>query len=234
MNGQVLACEQVRAFDRYASETLGISLETLMENAGRSLVESLLRHALADAKTTRFAILCGKGNNGGDGFVMARRLTMLGFRADVWTMAPDAAYKGPARTNLAILRRLGDERLTLRTFDGPDALERFDDSLHRADWLVDALLGTGAGGAPRAPLDVVIERMNRSEKPVFAVDIPSGLDGDTGMASGVCVQAAVTCTLAAFKPGLLKKEAARFVGSVELGDIGVGIEPFLTERTEKK
>lgn len=219
-------CAEVRGFDRYAIEELGISGAILMENAGRVLTETLLSFMKEKSMTGPILILAGPGNNGGDGFVMARHLQRLGQAVRLIAVGKPGGWKGEAGDNLAAAEKLADQDLTVSVLekDSPDLIEKVNDALQHAGLVVDALLGTGVTGAPRAPFERIIEAVNAAGKPVFAVDIPSGLNGDTGEAAQTAIRAAATCTLAALKQGLVLPEAAEYTGKLSVGDIGVALE----------
>ncbi len=220
----VFTCAEIRDFDRRAIEELEIPGVLLMENAGRVLTETLIDSFRPKRRLSRILILAGPGNNGGDGFVMARQLQRLSFKVDVLAIGKPHSWKGDAEINLRILKNLTDENLCLGFFDKEDiddSLQYFRSSLSRADIIVDAILGTGAHGNPRFPINEIIREVNSAHKSVFAVDIPSGLNGDTGLASEQTIQARVTCTLAAFKKGFASAGSAVYTGRVILGDIGV-------------
>lgn len=218
-------CSQMRALDRAAVERYAIPSLILMENAGRSLVESLCRAVGSKIEETKFLICCGKGNNGGDGFVMARRLLLSGCRVETIMLADPAEYKGDAAVNQNILSKFVSNRNALWQYENFQASgERLKKALKNADWIVDALLGTGAANGLRDPYSLFVSYINKSGKPVFSVDIPTGINGDTGLVYDEAVHAKVTCTLAGMKIGLLSENAKTFVGNLELGDIGVPIE----------
>jgi len=220
----VLPCAEVRRLDRFAADRLGIPLEILMENAGRTLTDSLLRYFPPEKRLKKVLILAGKGNNGGDGMVMARHLALAGVESDLVLFAPDSAYSGPAELNLRILRSLKSPLIRISAFtDTPDGWAAFLEREQQAGLIVDSLLGTGAAGSPRSPFDRVIESANHSQKPIFSVDIPSGLNAETGIPAHPAIRAALTCTLAAVKPGLIQESAAEFVGRLECGSIGFSI-----------
>lgn len=226
----VFSRSQVRDFDRYAMEELKIPGVILMENAGRVLTETLLTTISGNSLASRVLILAGPGNNGGDGFVMARHLQRLSFRVEVIAIGKKDSWKGDAAVNLTILEHLTDETLKVVYFDKDslnDSLERLSQSLAQADVVVDAILGTGAHGEPRFPISKIIQSLNSAMKTVFAVDIPSGLDSDTGEAASQTVRANVTCTLAAFKKGFVCPAATEYTGKIILGDIGVAISKLL-------
>ncbi len=162
-------------------------------------------------------ICCGRGNNAGDGLVMARHLWLRGhpIRVFLWSrpeeLSPDAA------ANYAILQKAG---FPIECFPSGHEPERLAPALAEASWVVDALLGTGARGEPRPPFDAVIRQINSAGKPILAVDLPSGLDCDTGQAGQPTIQATLTCSFAAAKPGLLRPEAQPYVGHLVILDIG--------------
>ena len=228
---------QARQFDAYAIETLRIPSLLLMENAGRAVAELLLQlePSLAGGSAGRgggggageaasnLAVLCGKGNNAGDGFVAARQLAARGVGVTTLMLSPPAALANDARTNFDILASLGlgVVDLSAHAAGGAELRDALDRAAGQAAWLVDALLGTGATGAPREPLHTAIEWMNRRPARRLAIDIPSGLDCDRGAAAGAAVRADVTCTFAAAKPGLLSPAAAAFVGALPVAPLGL-------------
>ena len=209
----VLARQRIRELDRRAIEEFGVPGVVLMENAGRGVADLLCRWA----DPTRVAICCGRGNNAGDGFVLARHLDLRGFDARVllWSQPSDLA--GDAAVNFRIVRESG---IPLSVFGTDAPTADVAAVLATAEWIVDALLGTGARGAPRPPLDAVIRAVNSAEKPVLAVDLPSGLDCDSGEPADPTVRARATATFVAHKPGFLVPEAAAFTGGVHVVDIG--------------
>lgn len=209
-----LTREQVRAIDRRAIDEFGIPGVVLMENAGRGATEVLLRLGVRGTVT----VCAGKGNNGGDGFVIARHLDLHGQPVRVLLFARPEDLTGDAAVNYQIIARSG---LPIAVF--PDAT--FDDrslqaDLGRSAWLVDALFGTGLTGAVRAPFDRVITAMNATGVPVLAVDIPSGLDCDTGLPLGPCIRATHTVTFVAQKQGFANPAAKEWLGEVHVAHIG--------------
>jgi NAD(P)H-hydrate epimerase len=205
-----LTREQSRAVDRVAVEEFGMSGLVLMENAGRGCAELLLKLGV----TGRVAICCGRGNNGGDGFVIARHLENAGVEVDVGLFAEESRIEGDAVANLRILRAAGTP---LRVLSGESAAT--DAFLRGADWIVDALLGTGVTGPVRDPLAGVIAAINRPGARVLAIDLPSGLDCDTGQPWGACVRATHTATMVSRKQGFAR--AAEYTGEVHVIDIGI-------------
>jgi NAD(P)H-hydrate epimerase len=202
---------QSRELDRLAIEQYGIPGLVLMENAGRGCVDVLERLGIHGP----VVILCGKGNNAGDGFVIARHLEIRGYDCRVLLFSPSDELRGDAAANFAILRKSN-----VLIVQQPEDLETH----HRgAAWLVDALLGTGAQGDPRPPFDAAIDWINArpARTQALAVDVPSGLDCDTGRPSAHTVKADHTCTFAAIKIGFLQPDAKEYTGTIHVGDIGV-------------
>ncbi|MBP3532057.1 MAG: NAD(P)H-hydrate epimerase [Thermoguttaceae bacterium] len=225
-------CREVRELDARAVVEWKIPSLLLMENAGRGLAEIFLANAArlnGGVSPRRVLICCGKGNNGGDGFVLFRRLELLGVDCRIVAVGTPESYRGDALTNLEIVRAATSQNPEkISFFDGSSqAFERLEVELTQADWAVDALLGTGATGALRAPFDGIVEALNRSGKPVYAVDIPSGLNADDGTVATDAVRAKLTTTLAVAKPGLWVDAAKVYVGELYVADIGVPVEPFL-------
>lgn len=204
---------QVRQVDRRAIETYGISGLVLMENAGRGVVDRLCEIGIDGP----VVVCCGKGNNAGDGFVIARHLDLRGFDVRVLLWAVAEELSGDAAANFRILQKTD---VPIEVFGDAADPQRLDGFLAGAGWIVDALLGTGARGEPRPPLDTVIDRLNAAAARKLAVDLPSGLDCDTGEPARHTVRAAETCTFVAAKPGLLAAGAERYTGRVHVLDIG--------------
>ena len=209
----VLNREQTREVDRRAVAEYGMSGLVLMENAGRGVADFLCRLGMSGP----VVICCGKGNNGGDGFVVARHLDLRGVPVRVLLCAEPQELIGDAATNFGILQKLG---VPIEFFGKQHDDERLKRLLAGAAWVVDALLGTGATGSPRPPIDAVIEGLNDSRLPIVAIDVPSGLDCDTGTAAETTVRARHTCTFVAQKPGFLTPGAERYTGEVHVLDIG--------------
>lgn len=209
-----LSREQVRTLDRRAVEEFGVPSVVLMENAGRGATE-LLRALGIHA---RVAICCGKGNNGGDGFVIARHLDLCHVPVRVLFFGRPSELTGDAAANYRILERTG---VPVQVCDDTTVdIGALRAELARAEWVVDALFGTGLRGPVRPPFDRVIEAINHCGSRVFAVDIPSGLDCDSGRPLGITVRADHTVTFAAEKPGFREPAAQEWLGQVHVVDIG--------------
>jgi ADP-dependent NAD(P)H-hydrate dehydratase / NAD(P)H-hydrate epimerase len=197
--------ETMRGVDRWAIEERGVSGLDLMERAGARVARAVEVHAADGA----IAVLCGKGNNGGDGLVVARLLREAGREVTV-VCAPPADYGGDAAENL---RRLPGEQ--------PLALDAADAAIASASLIVDALLGTGFSGEPRGEVSKAIDAINASAADVVAVDVPSGVDASTGAVAGSAVRAAVTVTFHAAKPGLWIMPGKEHAGEVHTVEIGI-------------
>lgn len=210
-----LTVEQMQEADRKAVKDYGLPSVVLMENAGRAVAQEILnrRESLKASGSLSVALVCGGGNNGGDGFVAARHLANQDVAVTVYhtqhpdDMSPDAAL------NFRVLEKMRVPRVAWK--------EAPKDAFSRHDVVVDALLGTGTKGQIRGEARDVIERINGSHRPVLAVDIPSGLDADRGQALGKCVRATWTVTLGASKVGLEALGAETFVGELIVADIGI-------------
>lgn len=209
-----LTRDEVRDVDRRAIDDYGLPGVVLMENAGRGCAELLLRLGVHG----RIVICCGRGNNGGDGYVIARHLENAGREVHVLLFCEPSAVTGDAAINLRVLEAAGTP---VRTFTEMPSDQELDGLLGGAAWIVDALLGTGTRGEVWEPYRSVIAAINRAAAQVFAVDLPSGLDCDTGLALGPCVEAEHTATFVARKRGVDAPGAARYTGQVHVIDIGV-------------
>jgi NAD(P)H-hydrate epimerase len=200
----LLDAEQMRATDQWAIEAKRIPGSVLMERAG----EGLARVVAARAPAGRIAIVCGKGNNGGDGLVAARILRQAGRDVEVLAVWPPEWM-------------LDDAAEQVKKLPGAAPVAFDAARLDRAHLIVDAVLGTGFAGEPRDPAASVIEAMNAAKAPVVAADVPSGVDASTGEVSGLAVRAVVTATFHRGKPGLFVHPGKAYAGDVEVIDIGI-------------
>jgi NAD(P)H-hydrate epimerase len=214
MSQLLLSRDEARELDRRAIEGFGVPSLVLMENAGRGTAELLLRLGIHG----RMTVCCGQGNNGGDGFVIARHLDNHGVPVKVLLFGRPDGLSHDAGVNYRILERAG---LPLHAFadEAPEGAV-LRQNLAGAEWVVDALFGTGLRGPVRAPFDRVIAAINDSLARVLAVDVPSGLDCDTGRPLGPTVRARHTATFLALKKGYVNPAARQWLGDVHVVDIG--------------
>lgn len=216
-----LSRDEVRNVDILAIGEYGLPGVVLMENAGRNAAALVHSLATATESTGVMTIVCGKGNNGGDGFVIARHLENMGHGVRLLLASDPAEATGDAAINKRVAERAGQ---SIECLAGAD-LARWERALSGADWIVDAVLGTGATGPARGSIATAIGAINavrgRGTARVFAVDLPSGLDCDTGRPLGPCVRADVTGTFVARKAGFDQPGADAFTGPVHVLDIGV-------------
>jgi NAD(P)H-hydrate epimerase len=201
---------QVREIDRRAVEQYHIPGTVLMENAARGVVE-LAEKMLAGNAGSNVLIVCGGGNNGGDGLAVARHLHNKRFSVNILLAVPPGDLQDEAQVNWRIVNAM---KLRMQ-IAMPDLILQ-----HPADLVIDALFGTGLTSPPRADAAALIQAMNKQSNPVLAVDVPSGLDCDLGQPMGVCVRAARTVTFVAEKVGFTKPRAKHFLGDVTVADIG--------------
>ena len=216
----VMTREEVRAFDKWAIESLGVPGAVLMENAGRSCAE-LVKDKLKHIPKPKVCIFCGAGNNGGDGYVIARHLINSGFKVTVVLCGDRDKVKGDAKINLDILERLGQsiERLNLKN---SNIAWQVKDIAADADMLIDALFGTGLTGQLSDEFKSLIGSINVLDRSILSVDIPSGLDCDTGLPLGAAIKATYTVTFVAVKKGFVAaSDASQYTGEIFIASIGV-------------
>jgi NAD(P)H-hydrate epimerase len=223
----LLTCDQCREADRIAIEIFGIPGLVLMENAGRSCAEKLLWHSpQAIQNQQAVVVLCGGGNNGGDGFVIARHLYNAGLKVKVVLFRPPEEYSGDAETNLRALALL---KVSVVEFDDQWSAEKVQSVFSKVgradtDWVVDAILGTGATGELRPNIAAACNAVNAIGKRVLAVDLPTGLNGDTGEVSPCTIKADLTCTFIDRKCGFASAAAEAVLGFVYVVEIGLPVE----------
>lgn len=215
---KIVTAEEMRQIDRRTIEGFGIPGERLMEKAGEAVQKAAMRARRPDLPEG-VLLFAGRGNNGGDAFVAARLLQKLGVINLTVLLTEESELTGDAATNLVRLRQVGGEILVARD---PSDLQRIP--FRDYDVIVDGILGTGIKGAVKGFYAEVIELINRLDKRVVAIDIPSGINGDTGLHEGPCVRADVTVTMGLPKEGLLRGDALNHVGKLEIADIGIPAE----------
>ena len=221
-----LARDELRSLDQKA-EDIGLSTLVLMENAGRGAAR-VLNWAIGETgllddslRIPRVLLVCGPGNNGGDGAVMARHLdSTYSASVDLVWVSAKSDLKGLAPTQQKILENTHVREHFLGNYLELDAF------IEKADWIVDCLFGTGMtrGISSESMAGQIITRINSSQKPVLAMDIPSGLDADTGEPSGECVRALITASFVAMKTGFLNEKSCQWTGRVEIVEIGLPIK----------
>ena len=223
---------EMRAVDAHAIAQLGIPGPRLMENAGAGAAQVIARE-FGPIRGKRVLVVCGKGNNGGDGFVVARRLKARGARVEVWLIGRRREVTGDAAQALGRWRGRIEEVVA-----EPRVMELGRD-LARADVIVDALLGTGLAGPARGLVADAIDALHRAGRPVASLDLPSGLGCDHGALLGPTVTATLTATFAGYKRSLLLHPGAGHAGRTFVVDIGIppaevarGITTFLLEEAD--
>lgn len=231
---KIYSSEGMRSLDQMAIQEMGIPGLLLMEKAGIEVAaeaEKMLGLPQTPGKpgggtggepwkgsaVPRVLMVAGPGNNGGDGFVAARHLLNHGVEVKVWGVAEEEKIKGDPLVNLKIIQNLG---LPIQ-FVSQEIPEEFSRDLGRSHLAIDALFGTGFTGAPKEPAASIIEMINTSPVPVLSIDLPSGLNGDTGKVEGSAIRATRTVTLGYPKAGLFLYPGAEFAGKVTVADIGL-------------
>jgi hydroxyethylthiazole kinase-like uncharacterized protein yjeF len=214
---RAVTAEEMAEMDRTAIEVLGIPGVVLMENAGRGATE-VMWHYFPGLEGKRVAVLAGGGNNGGDGFVIARHLWQKRVAVKVYLLKKRENYEGDAKVNLEIIEKIG---VQVEEYFDNKSLAGLKRRLAQADLLVDAILGTGLNAPVRGFYREIIDMVNELERPVLAVDLPSGLSATSGVPLGVCVQASVTATFGLPKVGQLVTPGCKYVGHLEVVDIGL-------------
>ncbi|WP_339744562.1 NAD(P)H-hydrate epimerase [uncultured Rubinisphaera sp.] len=217
----VLTSSQSRRVDQLAIEKYGVPSLVLMENAGRGCAEIFLVECIENGPTV---IVCGKGNNAGDGFVIARHLYVHQEEVEVLMLFPPEELSEDARINFEIIDKIG---ISHRLVDPHQNAESIRETFDGAEWIMDAMLGTGISGEVREPFATMIQLMNEAESEKLAIDLPSGLDADSGEILGSCVNANATVTFAAKKRGLLKNKGPQQSGEIHV--VGLGIPNFVIQ-----
>jgi len=213
----LVTADEMQRMDRQTIESFGIPGQVLMENAGRGATEVLLEN-FNGVFHKKVGVIAGRGNNGGDGFVIARYLAQRGIRVTVFLLAERERVAGDARANLDLLSALD---VPVVEMPSQEAFETHKTSMRHHNLWVDAILGTGLKSDVRGYFRDVIQFINGLNSPVFAVDIPSGLNSETGQPCGLCVRADVTATFALPKIGHLIYPGATFTGALHVVDIGI-------------
>lgn len=214
---RALTVKQIRDLDKIAIEKYGVPSLVLMENAGRSIADEVIKQAKR-IKRPRICIICGLGNNAGDGFVTARHLINAGAEVKIFLIGKGARLKADAAVNYRILKKLNYPIIEV----GARHAVSLQD-IARADIIIDAIFGVGLNRPILEPFRGIIEAVNRKAKKIIAVDTPSGLDGTTGKIYGTCIRADTTVTFSFIKKGFLKAQGPKHVGKIMVVDIGIPV-----------
>jgi len=206
-----ISISEAQAFDLFAQQKLGISSLLLMENAGRGAAEEAQR-MLRGKK--RVSVICGTGNNGGDGLVAARHLLNAGLKVKIFILGKASKIKADPKINLNILKNMGQKVIWA---GGIDDLE----GVKKSALIMDAIFGIGLTTAVKEPLASMISWLNQTKLPILSVDVPSGLHADTGKILGVGIKAKRTVTFVAPKKGFYRQAGPSHCGKIVVKDIGV-------------
>jgi len=209
-----ISVAEAKRFDKFAQEKLGVPSIILMENAGRSVASEAIKMGCQ-----KVAVVCGVGNNGGDGLVAARHLLNAGKKVSIYLVGKTSKLKTDSQINFNIL--LGMKQKIINCEETEKFILRFPSLLAKADLVIDAIFGIGLISDVRKPYSEIIAFLNRSGKPILSVDVPSGLDGDTGKILGVAIKAQKTVTFVAPKIGFSKADGPKCCGEIIIKDIGV-------------
>ncbi|HSL85905.1 MAG TPA: NAD(P)H-hydrate epimerase, partial [Bacteroidales bacterium] len=209
---RVTDIETTRKMDRRAMTEYGIPGILLMDNAALAVQKHL------DLSQNYFVIICGTGNNGGDGFALASQLTRLQKEVDVFLVSEERSPGGDAGVFFGIIEKMG---VSIETISDEDHLWSFIEAMKDADVVIDALLGTGISGEVSALYRSVIDNMNDFAPKIVSVDVPSGLSAETGEPMPVAVHASKTVTFETIKKGLLSYKALPYIGSLKVEPIGI-------------
>jgi ADP-dependent NAD(P)H-hydrate dehydratase / NAD(P)H-hydrate epimerase len=210
-----ITTDQAQRIDSLAMHGFGMSSIVMMENAGRGAA-LLIAPSIKKPKSMMICVVCGSGNNGGDGLVIARYLLNLGFNVKVFLVGQPARFKEDVKTNYRILKKM-----KVRVSPLSRATPSFLSAVHQADIIVDALFGIGVNRDIQEPFLSIIQAINRSGRKVFSVDVPSGLDATTGKQRGACVKAKATITFVLPKKGFFCNEGPGCCGRIYVVDIGI-------------
>jgi hydroxyethylthiazole kinase-like uncharacterized protein yjeF len=214
---KVATAEQMQELDRKAIEAYRIPGIVLMENAGRGAAE-VITNTFPDLQKKRIALIAGKGNNGGDGFVIARQLLNRGISVKAFLLTDPKTLRGDAETNFQIFQRMKGEVISVPSSKDYQKVKK---DLEKFDLLIDGIFGTGLDAEVRGYYREVIDHLNTLQKTIIAIDIPSGLNADTGKPLGTAIRASLTITFGLPKVGHLISPGLDYVGEVKVIDIGI-------------
>jgi NAD(P)H-hydrate epimerase len=209
---------KMRQIDRRAQEEFGIPADILMENAGRAVFQTAME-MLSEKQGRKVTVVCGRGNNGGDGFVTARHLMNNGIDVSIFLVAVVRELRGEAEANYHRAEKVANTMGKVIEALNEENLSSFEDKLEGTSLIVDGIFGTGLAREVREPEKSIIQLINNSEKPVLAVDVPSGLDAANGNVRGVCIKATKTVTFARPKTGFIGN--GKYTGETITADISI-------------
>lgn len=212
----MLTARQAKAIDTKVRKEVGISTLVLMENAGKAITEEAIK-IIYNKNKPKVAIFCGKGNNGGDGFVAARHFLIRGIKPDIFLAGKVSQVRDEARLNLEILLKIKQKIIEAKKED----LHLVKSKVAKCDLIIDALLGVGLSGRVRGIYQDLIGIINLSKAYILSVDIPSGLDATTGKALGYCIKADKTVTFMAKKRGMVTGGGSKYCGRILVKDLGI-------------
>ena len=230
----IVKAREMQEMDRKTIESFGIPGRVLMENAGRGTFKMIMDF-FPDIADKKVCVLCGRGNNGGDGFVVARYLMEKGIKTDVFLLSSRDRLKGDARANMGLVEKLfaikgkyPDSENKIIQIPDRDAFIKYKSRIIHNDIFVDGIFGTGLNSDVRGFFREIIDLVNKSRRPVVSIDIPSGLNADTGKPCGVSIKAFATASFAFAKPGHILYPGNEFTGRLKIIDIG--IPGFIAEK----
>jgi len=228
-NDLVLTRQQARDFDNWAINNAGVPGAVLMENAGRGCAEIIISE-LKKSGGDKVCVFCGTGNNGGDGFVIARHLKNEGFKVKIGLCGKSSKIKGDAEINYKITRNM---KIAIKELDLNNIEKGVKDIASDSNLIVDAIFGTGLTGEISGEFEKLINAINSLNKPIIAVDIPSGLDCDSGLPLGAAIRATKTVTFAAAKKGFRNPDCAKYTGEIYIASIGIEINSHKGTKTQR-
>ncbi len=228
MSNFSLSCEQTRLIDQYIIHEIGLPSVILMENAGHGIAQ----HLLSFNPKGKIIVCCGKGNNGGDGYVIARYLNIYGIKVQVFVFSHENDIKGDAKIHHDVIKKIG---IPLEYFDqinlNHSALLQI---LNNAEWVIDGIFGTGLSGKIDPFYFELINTINKTSAKILSIDIPSGLNCNTGKPFGTAIEANITCTLLSMKTGFLNEEAQKYLGKVEVINLGIANQVILLSAIQNR
>lgn len=220
----ILSAQELQELDERVVKEFHIPTEILMENAGKAVAKESLKILQKTSKTGTVLVICGGGNNGGDGFVAARHLKEKGMNVSVILLKPKESLRNASLSNFYRIKSLNI------SYEVLPQKEQIENQIKNASLIIDAVFGTGFKGKTEGIFYDTIKLINSSKKSVISVDIPSGLNADTGEAQGVSVKADTTVTFAALKKGFLNENAKQYTGKIIVVDIGLPKSLFLDKK----